>query len=795
MSQGAAYLGVMNYVVYENHNAKTPAAVYDEPFDGLCELLSDSEVTSCDPCPGKSCAHKNGFCWSPVTLQGDRADDNVRSVTALVLDIDKATPDELVFVTERLAGLNYAIHNTHNHSDDVVFVRVVIELSRPVKPLEWSVFWKAALVKLALPKVDEKCGNLSRLYYLPTIPKSRADQKLFFRPEHRGAPIDVDEILTARAAPSPHTTSSTLPRPATADVFIHPQQDAQAFSLEELRECLSIARRGYSRDPQYQNKHRLLSSILEGTALAQDGHRDNDINEACSVLAFTLPSGVPAFVVVELMRQSIVAMPTEPEGLQHWLDKVQSSFSRASRRRADIEGERKALQQAVLARLSGKSPEIAPEAAPASESMEWLKELSFAKDGTLRGSFYNASLILKNATELRDAFRFNVLRKTIDTSKGVFKNAHVQFLHVELALWLAREFQMTIKPHELKELIALTSRANEFDPLADYLNGLQWDGVPRIADALYTHFGASRDADYNNHEFVKAVSKRWFISCVARGIKPGEFVKTVLILEGDQDIKKSSSFAALAGEFFSDTVIRIGDKDSSMHVARSWLIELAELGFLEDKRRIEPAKAYISQRDDSFRPPYAATVEDFQRRVILVATTNHRNDYLIDRTGNSRFWGVYVEKPDIEAIKRDRDQLWAEAVHYYKQGERWWLEPEEKVHAQEQAAMRLESNPFTSTLAEWKDPPTTFETAVTGDYIATNKLWFDVKDVRNADLRKIGAALTELGFQSRRKRLSRFTLRTVYWKEAVTDGDKQESSAQRTDSIPVSERDNEVRSE
>jgi predicted P-loop ATPase len=65
-----------------------------------------------------------------------------------------------------------------------------------------------------------------------------------------------------------------------------------------------------------------------------------------------------------------------------------------------------------------------------------------------------------------------------------------------------------------------------------------------------------------------------------------------------------------------------------------------------------------------------------------VGTTNEE-DYLRDSTGARRFWPLLVTEIDLSGIKLDREQLFAEAVHLYNQGENWYEVPTEAVQEQE----------------------------------------------------------------------------------------------------------------
>ncbi|WP_220669592.1 virulence-associated E family protein [Roseinatronobacter ekhonensis] len=234
-------------------------------------------------------------------------------------------------------------------------------------------------------------------------------------------------------------------------------------------------------------------------------------------------------------------------------------------------------------------------------------------------------------------------------------------------------------------------RHQAFDPLRDYLDGLQWDGAPRLSSWLTTYCGAEPSA------YVSEVGRRWCISAVARGFKPGVKADCMIVLEGAQGRRKSSALAALAGEdWFSDALPQMGTKDASSYLRGKWIIEVAELEAM--RKEMDAIKAFISRQVESYRPAYGREDVYEPRRCIFAGSTN-KDDWQRDETGGRRFWPVRVGSIDVDAIARDRGQLWAEAVHLYRAGERWWLEGEEADQAQAEVAERRPDDPWRADIA------------------------------------------------------------------------------------------------
>jgi putative DNA primase/helicase len=222
-----------------------------------------------------------------------------------------------------------------------------------------------------------------------------------------------------------------------------------------------------------------------------------------------------------------------------------------------------------------------------------------------------------------------------------------------------------------------------FDPVRDYLDGLEWDGEERLTWWLETYFGAGVDesddetAQTEERTWNQQIGKRWMIAAVARVYEPGCQVDTILIAEGSQGIGKSSAFRALAvhDEWFACDLPDIKHKDAVHHVLGPWIIELDELDALSRKEATS-VKSYVSRRTDRARLSYGKLSTNHPRRVVFCGTTNE-DTYNTDATGGRRFWPFKVRRAiDVSAIERDRDQLWAEAVHCYRKGHLWHLDEE-----------------------------------------------------------------------------------------------------------------------
>lgn len=189
----------------------------------------------------------------------------------------------------------------------------------------------------------------------------------------------------------------------------------------------------------------------------------------------------------------------------------------------------------------------------------------------------------------------------------------------------------------------------------DYLDGLVWDQEPRIERWLIDYAGAP------NTPHVRAVSLAVLVAAVRRVRQPGCKLDEMLVLEAPQGSGKSSALRILAVEddWFGDD-LPLDDRALIEATAGKWIVEAAELRRLGEGD-VAALKACLSRPVDEARMAYQHERARVPRRFVIVGTTSE-TDYLRDTTNNRRFWPVRVQRFDLETLRRDRDQLWAEAA-------------------------------------------------------------------------------------------------------------------------------------
>lgn len=237
-------------------------------------------------------------------------------------------------------------------------------------------------------------------------------------------------------------------------------------------------------------------------------------------------------------------------------------------------------------------------------------------------------------------------------------------------------------PTKFKDaLLAVVSSERLYHPVKEYFSTLSWDGCSRIDSLLIDYMGAE------NTPYVRAVTRKTLVAAVARIYEPGIKFDSVLVLNGPQGCGKSTFFAKLGKEWYSDSLTISDMKDGKTAAEKLqgyWLLELGELAGIK-KVDVETVKSFVTRTDDKYRQSYGTTVESHPRECVIVGSTNSEGGFLRDVTGNRRFWPVHVtgkgKHRGWDLTPETVDQIWAEAISIYKDGEELYLKGKEAAEA------------------------------------------------------------------------------------------------------------------
>jgi predicted P-loop ATPase len=339
---------------------------------------------------------------------------------------------------------------------------------------------------------------------------------------------------------------------------------------------------------------------------------------------------------------------------------------------------------------------------------DWRAGLAQKRGGDYKQHVANIKAALELAPELQGRFALNTLSDQIEVVNDLpwRDEGHcgelMEFDIIELVAWLNEQGLEPSKETTFDAIVAV-ARRNSFNPLQDYLQqvGARWDGNQRLDTDLLIWFTVKPTV------FARAAIKRFMISAVARAMTPGCKVDTMLVLEGGQGAGKSTALSMLASfPYFLDSMAKLSKgKEAQEQLRGKWIIEMAELDALGMRERTA-VKAFLSQRSDNYRAPYAKLSKDYPRSAIFAGTTNE-TQWLNDPTGGRRFWPVKVEgQIKIGMIEEYRDQLWAEAYTAWEAGEQWHLTDDEEAAAKVEQEKRRSADeleePILHYITEYK---------------------------------------------------------------------------------------------
>lgn len=315
---------------------------------------------------------------------------------------------------------------------------------------------------------------------------------------------------------------------------------------------------------------------------------------------------------------------------------------------------------------------------------------------------------------------------------------------VALAAWLNHR-GLSPQINTVASMVREIASRNMRNPLADWLNGLEWDGEPRVERWLHTYAGAADTA------YEHTVGRKFMISAVARALTPGCKCDTMLILEGPQGLKKSTLARVLCGDaYFADQLGDITTKESSQNIQGLWIVEVPEMDKLT-RPESNAVKDFLSRLVDRYRPSYGRNVITRPRRCVFFGTINPiaGAGYVRDPTGARRFWPVKCTRIDLAAARRDREQLWAEAVDMWRHGQSWWVDEDEFDIVRDEQDDRIENDVWEPKIAEWLHGRYSFFTP--GECLS-GALGLEVSRQDQRAKNRLAGILTHLGAQASVKR-------------------------------------------
>lgn len=683
-------------------------------------------VIQSEECPSKHVAP----AWSPITYAaGRRIAREAVAACALVYDLDHATSEQLETLSGRLETLGwlYAIHETYTSGR----YRLIVPLASDVPAASYAEALASGAETLGIQgAIDTSATDLARLFYAPSRPHgvdrfthTSGDKLCDFADLQ--VTIRDHTPMAQRVTVPPETEKRNLAESGQGET--RPAKIApEIFDLKFLKDELATSRSSHKAD---------IERLLDGTLRVPPGTRETLLHPVLSALAY-MRAAPPEGVVEELLRRMFSTRDGHETHMEEWVNKAMYSYTRAVERKGALDS-----ASAVVEKFF--------------HDEKWREKLKFVTDakGTVKGMVPmegNVLAVLRNDENFRGHLRWNLLRQRVEVTGGVLAKEHSENhgdLGVPLASWFqTSEYQCQASREMVGSVLQYVAIENGYDPVREFLTRLPaWDGEKRLSRMLLDYAQAEGAEDW-----VRVITRKFFIAAIARALEPGCQVDSVLVLQGKQGGGKTSLVRVMGAGFHVETSLDLQNKDSVMTAANNWLVELGELASLR-KSDVESVRNFITRKEDQIRLPYGRSVKTMPRRCVFIGTTNSKQP-LTDPEGNRRFWVVSVGKVDTSGLERVRDQMWAEALYAYNSGEQWWLTQAEARRAAMEAKV-YEAEDFTAQeILAWLDVQKQWPETLSARDVATKILHRMSNTLTAQDMTAINRTMEQLGWESTRRR-------------------------------------------
>ena len=622
---------------------------------------------------------------------GSRKSGNVVHRSILTLDLDTASTsmwEDFTLIYDCAA----LVYSTHKHTPEHPRLRLVIPLSRDLQIDEYEAVARKVAENIGIEQVDDTSYEPHRLMYWPSASK---DGEYYYQLQD-GNPLDVDSVLrsykdwkdctqwaystrvTSRIRQATKQAGEPTDKPGIVGAF------CRTYGIREAIE--KFLPKIY--EPCTADRYTYTEGTTSGGVIVYDdcftfSHHATDpaSGRLCN-----------AFDLIRLHRFGTADANFSPDTPVNRLPSYKAMEELARQDKAVV----KLIAAERLSEASADFNTIESNTTDVAVNDDWQKELDVDRRGNFLRTLKNIELILTNDTALRGVLKRDEFNHT-DVLVGALpwrnKSASRPYWDNEddanLRCYLAREPWCMEGKDKIYDAFEAMMSKRRFHPIRDYLNGLLWDGVPRLDTMIIDYLGAA------DNTLTRAMTRKAFVAAVARVMRPGTKWDYILTLLGGEGLGKSTILKRMGGEWFSDSFTSVEGKEAMEQVQRKWLIELGELTNYK-RSSVEAYKAFLSKTDDTFRPAYGRKIETYPRQCVFFATTNEEH-FLKGDTGNRRWWVIEVGKvapkfdlwedmtPDVVG------QLWAEALHYYEAGELLYLPADLEREARERQRDNSES--------------------------------------------------------------------------------------------------------
>lgn len=632
---------------------------------------------------------------------GRKKNENIQNRTLITLDIDYAVGDVWASI-EMLYDFSIVMYSTHNHSHDNQRLRLVIPLSRPVLPDEYQAISRMVASDLGIDFFDDTTYQPVRLMYWPS---TSSDGEYVFKYQDLKW-LNPDDILARytfgwedisywpeSSRQKAHITSTLkkqgdpLSKPGLIGAF------CRTYSISEaIEKFISDIYLPTTRDDRYTYAE---GSTSAGVVIYEDkfsySHHGTD------------PASMTLCNSFDLIRIHKFKELDESFKEDTPVNKL-PSFSAMSEFAAQDKKVIKTINQEKI-----RQAEMDFDSLP-SEEEDWEDKLDMTSKGTVKSTVDNILLIISNHPLLKGKIAYNQFsNRAVVIDKLPWRSSDNMSDWKDsddagLRHFLEKYYNIS-STKKVDDALMMLFEKNTFHPIKDFFDTLEWDKKQRVETLLIDYLGAE------DNSYSRVVIKKMLVAAVARIYNPGTKFDNMLILCGPQGKGKSTFIRYLGKGWYSDSLITVTGKEAYEQLQGNWLLEMAEMNATK-KADVEATKHFLSKTEDIYRVAYGRRTTRFPRQCIFFGTSND-NELLRDKTGNRRFWpvDVYINKPSKNVFddlnEYEVNQIWAEALKLYKNGEPLYLDEKEEEKAIEQQTAHSYESEKTGLITEYLDTPIT----------------------------------------------------------------------------------------
>lgn len=631
---------------------------------------------------------------------GRRKATNVIGRDVITLDLDAIPPFQTQAVVDKVrsCGSGFCIYSTRKHMPQAPRLRVLFPMNRTAGPEEYEAVARYLANVVGITMADPSTFEPSRLMYWPS---ACSDGEYVF--EYADAPmVDVDTVLSkytnwrdwTRWPKVPGSDPYQRMAAKQGDPFDKPGvvgafNRAYPSIMDAIDTFLSGMYTPVDTDP---NRLTFVAGSTTGGAILYDGGKFIYSHHA------TDPAGGKLCNAFDLVRYHKFADQDDAVPAGTPTNRLPSfnamcEFAVADDKVAKLlakEKHDKAVADFMsltggatgpLAGSTGSGPTPDGTAGSGDADIDWMARLELnKKTGDVKPTIDNILIILDNDPNLKGKFALNefasrgeVLGKlpwSTDANKRLWSDTDSDGLY-----WYMEKMYNLSGRGNIDSALNVHAMIHAFNPVKDYLDGLKWDGTPRL-DTLFVEYLGAEDTPY-----TRAVTRKTFTAAVSRAVAPGCKFDQMLILCGAQGLGKSTIIAKMSKGWVNDSIRTFEGKDASELLQGVWLIEVPELDAFR-RSDVSRIKQFLSLQADRYRAAYGRNTSEFPRRCVFFGTCNEM-EFLVDTTGNRRFWAV--DLGDGSAATRSVftdltddviDQVWAEAKVRWMAGEALFLSGE-----------------------------------------------------------------------------------------------------------------------